>query len=485
MIAICKFRVAQTHTLRMPKPRSALVLLIASLLAGCSTRYHLAGEADGGASAGTSGSAKGGTFGGSGGNGGTVAVGSGGAGATVSSGGTTAVPMGPVPLQIPAREAVTRVARVLWESLPDQALVQMADSGAVTTDSDVRRVALGMLADPRARVGVAHFYRWWLNLDALATTTKDAASFPEYSAALGTSMGAETEAFALDVTFDGDGRFQTLMRGSYSFLNEDLAKLYGVPGVTGSGLQKVNLDPTQRAGILTQTAFLTLSSTVNSWTYPTRRGYLVAEQIRCNAPPPPPPSGELPLSGPYPSQTNRQSVMQATADAACRACHSLFDSFGFAFEEFDSIGRLRLTDGGQPIDASGHIQRADGEHSWKNAVELAQFLADDPDAQLCIGRQWLRYLQGRELTDADKPSVVAIGNIFAASAFDLRTGIAAAVSSASFLAPTGGPPCTQTGVPQSCNDDIRISSIHGTCTASGKCVCTGTYMLNPATGRCL
>ncbi len=127
----------------------------------------------------------------------------------------------------------------------------------------------------------------------------------------------------------------------------------------------------------------------------------------------------------------------------------------------------------------------DGDHAWNNAIELSQVLANAPDAQQCLGRQWLRYVLGHDLTEgADETSVTKIGILFAASSLDLHTVIAAAASSASFLAPAGGPPCG-VGVYQSCNDDIRISSIHGTCTTAGKCVCTGTYTLNPMTGRCL
>jgi hypothetical protein len=469
----------------MANTRFALVLLAVPLLVACNTRYHLAGEVDSGVSAGTSGLGIAGAAGGLAGAGGTTATGLGGAAGSAPLGGTTGASTEPVPLQISPRDAVTRVARVLWESPPDQALVEMADSGSLATDADVRRLALRMLADPRARVGVAHFYHWWLNLDALATTTKDPILFPEYSAALGTTMAAETEAFALDVTLDGDGDFRTLMRGSYSFLNDALANLYGIAGVTGSDLRKVDLDPTQRAGILTQPAFLAQTSSVNTWTSPTHRGSFVSERILCRPiPAPPPPNPPQMLVDPAPPETNRQRLARSVSSPVCVACHNLMDPLGLAYEGFDSIGRVRLTDSGLPIDASGHVSLADGDHAWKNAIELSQFLANAPDAQQCLGQQWLRYILGHQLTDADVTSVSTIASLFAASSLDLHTVIAAAVSSASFLAPTGGPPCGA-GISQSCNDDIRISSIHGTCTAAGKCVCTGTFALNPTTGRCL
>jgi hypothetical protein len=393
---------------------------------------------------------------------------------------------GPVPLRISARDALTRVARVLWETVPDQALVAIADSGTVVTNEDVRRVALSMLADARARVGVSHFYRWWLYLDAVVDTLpKDPALYPEYSTTLAAAMAAETEAFAMDVTFDGDGRFPTLMRGSYSFVNEALAKLYGVPGVTGSDLRKVDLDPTQRAGILTQPSFLTRTSTAGTWTSPTHRGYFVSDRILCRTPPPPPPSSitEIVPDPPGP-ETNRQRLTRVVADPQCGGCHALMDPLGYAFEGFDNIGRVRLTDSGLAIDASGSMGIDNGEVTWKNAVDLAQILSKSPQAQECLGRQWLTYALGRDLTDANTTSATAIGDFFVASGLDLRAAVAAAVSSDSFLDPTtGGPPCAG-GLPQNCNDDPRISSLHGMCTPAGKCVCTDTSALNPATGRC-
>ena len=397
---------------------------------------------------------------------------------------------GPVPLRISARDALTRVARVLWETVPDQSLVALADSGAVATDEDVRRAALTMLADPRARVGVAHFYRWWLDLDAVEAASKDPAIYPEYSATLGRTMAAETEAFALDVTFDGDARFPTLMRASYSLINDPLAKVYGVPNVTGSDLRKVDLDPTQRAGILTQPSFLTQTSASTTWTSPTRRGMFVLDKILCRTTPPPPPSATTQLPpDPTGPMTNRQRLLHSVAEAGCASCHSFMDPIGFAFETFDSIGRLRLMDSGLAIDASGSGEIDSVEVTWKNAVDLAQILAKSREAQQCMGRKWLIYALGRDLTGdvagLDATSVTAIGDLFVASGLDLRTAIAAAVSSASFLDPTtGGPPCGG-GLPQSCNDDLRISSLHGMCTPAGKCVCTGTYSINPATGRCL
>lgn len=484
----------------MASTRFAFVFVIALLLMSCGTRYHLAGELPG-SGGGTSGSdhtgvggAAAGVGGRSAGMGGHAVAGIGGVGpgvggaAATNGGGLGGAPAesAPVPLGISAREALTRVARVLWETPPDETLVALADSGAVITDADVRRVALDMLADSRSRLGVGDFYRWWLNLDALITTAKDPTLLPEYSPIVGMTMAAETRTFALDVTFDGDGHYPALMLASYSFINEELAKLYGVPGVTGSALRKVDLDPTQRAGILTQGSFLTQTSSITGWTSPTHRGLFIFDRILCQSPPASPAgSAAQMLADPIGPETNRQRLTRSVSSPACRGCHTLFDPLGFAYEGFDSIGRVRLTDSGLTIDASGEAVFDSGDRSWTNAIEFAQILAASQTAHDCMGRQWLRYALGRNLTtERDEASVAAIGHLFAASGLDLRTVAAAAVSSATFLDPAGGSPCTP-GLPQTCNDDPRLSSIHGACTSAGKCTCMDTYPINPATGRCM
>jgi hypothetical protein len=373
------------------------------------------------------------------------------------------------------------VARVLWEAPPDQALLAMADSGAVHTDADVRAIATTMLGDSRSRVGVGHFYRWWLGLDALQSVTKDASLFPEYSSAVGAMMAKETESFGVYATLDGDGRFPTLMQGSYSFINETLAPFYGVTGVTGADLRKVDLDPTQRAGIFTQLAILTLNSGRDGWTAPSTRGTSVVNDVLCLGIPREPPSPPL---HPDPRYTNRELITQSAGASGCASCHRYVDPVGFAYEGFDSVGRTRLADAGKPIDNSGDVVLTSGEVGFNGPVELAHILAGAPQAHRCMGSKWLEYMLGRTLNTEDMASVDAIAGRFDHSDLDLRTAIAAAASSASFLGPGGGTPCTP-GADQSCNSDPKISSLHGTCAPDGKCVCQAPYTLDGSTGRCL
>jgi hypothetical protein len=364
----------------------------------------------------------------------------------------------------------------------------MADSGAIATDADLRGVARTMLGDPRARAAVGHFYRWWLDLDRLAFVLKDSALYPQYTAAVADAMAAETEAFGVGVTLDEDARFGTLLLASHSYLNQALAPLYGVSGITGSSLRRVDLDPTWRAGIFTQLSQQALTGNqVN--TSPTHRGMMIRQKLLCEelAPPPPGVVTLLEPSGSGP-KTVRQRITEETAAAAsCGTCHSLMDPVGFAYEVFDTIGRVRLTDSGLPIDATGKLITTRGPvPTFDGPVELAQVLATLPEAQHCMGKQWLTYALGQPVdTAAEQASADYVYAHFVTNKLDLRSLIAAVVTSPAFLAPTGGTPCTP-GLDQTCNDSPIVSAIYGTCTATGKCVCDSSSFrqLNPATGRC-
>jgi hypothetical protein len=149
------------------------------------------------------------------------------------------------------------------------------------------------------------------------------------------------------------------------------------------------------------------------------------------------------------------------------------------------MGRVREVDSaGLPIDASGQLVVGGANYPIDGPVSVAKILAELDTARRCMGSQWLEYMLGRKLTHLDDGSVEVIHRVFALSGHDLRALIAAAAAAPSFLAPAGGTACTP-GANQTCNDDPRLSSLHGTCTAAGRCVCGANYELNPMTGRCL
>ncbi|MES1207879.1 MAG: DUF1588 domain-containing protein [Pseudomonadota bacterium] len=493
------------------------VLVPLALAIGCDSERHLIGEggparngsATGGAAAGNTGGAAAGNTGGAaaGNTGGAAAGNTGGAvaaggraasGGAVASGGAAAAggrggsnpgtaggggaSIAGLPLPLGARQAVTSLSRLLWQAAPDAALIAMADSGSVANTEDLRQLALRMLIDARAQVGVGSFFRWWLDLDRVAdlanTSPRDKSKFPQYNAALTAAMAAETERFGVYATLDGDGLFATLLTAPYTFVNEGLASIYGLTGVTGTTLRRVAIDPTQRAGFLTHPGIMTLTSHAGS-TSPTHRGIFVNKNLFCNELPPPPPDvPPLPEPGNPGPATTRTLLTIAISQPSCQACHTLVDPIGFGFEHYDEIGQYRVLENGLPVDSSGALPSSPSS-TFSGAPELVAHLARSPDARLCMTKKWIEYAVGREIPETD-PSIADAHGWFSRSGFNLKELIAGVAQTKAFL--TAPPVCTL-GLNQTCNDSPSQSSIAGTCSEGLRCVCSKSEV-NPITGKC-
>jgi hypothetical protein len=237
---------------------------------------------------------------------------------------------------------------------------------------------------------------------------------------VGKAMLAETAAF-VDANLVGaqaGGKLETLLTSSTSYLNEPLAKHYGVTGVTGEALRKVDLNPLQRAGILTQGAFLTKhSKEVES--FPIARGVYVLRNVLCQEIPEP--NIQLP---PPPEQmtgvTTRKLYEDFTAAAACQACHGRINAVGFAFENYDAVGGFRDKEDGQAVDASGKLELPSGAISFKNGIELVKAIAQRPELRDCVARNWMRVLLRRDELPDEAGSLKAASEAFASSSYDLR-----------------------------------------------------------------
>jgi hypothetical protein len=401
----------------------------ALLQSACGSRLVLGDTPDAAGAAGTAGpSGQGGAgLAGTAGTAGTLgsiggASGTGGAGAT--------------PLPIAAKDALTRVAAVLWNSPPDAAL--LAQAGQITSIAALQGVIQQMLADPRAAAGVGAFYRWWLNLSALAQLSKDTATFPSYTPELQADVALETETFGVNVTLAMNGSYQTLLTAGFSFIDARLADIYGVGGVTGETLQQVTLPAGQRAGLLTQPALQALGSIATRNSPPHRGDYIEARFLCQQVGPPPPNLSTTQLDLSQPGITLRQALaINVQQSAACVGCHQLLDPFGDAFEGFDAIGRTRTIDNGAPVDVSGlNIMSLSVSPTLVNGpIELANAIAGDATAHDCMARKWLSFALGRDLQSADDAAVTQIDAAFSAAGFNLKALIAAVLTSGPFLAP--------------------------------------------------
>jgi hypothetical protein len=321
-------------------------------------------------------------------------------------------------------EVASRLSYFLWGSMPDRPLFDAAAAGKLGTTAEVEAQARRLLADPRARETVAAFFEEWLALDTLADKAKDPKVYPQYDDALRAAMTAETRAFVANVVFEGDGRWGSLLGGGFSFLNQALGGVYGL-AVTGPDLRRTDLNRTQRAGLLTQPAFLALTGAADG-SHPVRRGKALYEKLLCRELPPPP--ANVPPAKPASSGgTTRQRFAEHDTNDCARACHTLIDPLGFAFEGYDGIGRYRTSDNGQPVDASGAVPLDGADRSFSDAVGLSAVLGASAEVRRCFTTQWVRFALARRETEADQASLVGAAAAFArpeATVRDLMIAVA-------------------------------------------------------------
>jgi hypothetical protein len=301
-------------------------------------------------------------------------------------------------------ELATRLSFFLWSSIPDDELLTAAAQGKLRNPAELQRQTLRMLADPRAKMLVGNFAEQWLYLRNLAAVTPDARLFTDFDDNLRQSMRRETEMLFESIVQE-DRNVLDLIRSNYTFLNERLAKHYGVPGIYGSRFRRVTFpqgDP--RGGLLGQGSILTVTS------YPTRtspvlRGKWILANLLGTAPPPPPPNVPTLKEGAETGKalTMRERVAEHRRNPACAACHQLLDPPGFALENYDAVGRWRTTENGVPVDASGSLP---GGKTFTGPGGLRDAVLSRPE--LFVGtltEKLLMYALGRGLESYDAPSV--------------------------------------------------------------------------------
>jgi hypothetical protein len=329
-------------------------------------------------------------------------------------------------------ELASRLSYLLWKSMPDDQLFQAAKSGALGKPEQVTAQAERLMKDPRAKDALRDFHMQWLGLYGVDEIEKGDI-YKTYSPdVIGKAMIEETGAF-IDATLFGpqaNGRLETLFTSSTSYVNEVLANHYGIAGVKGAAFQKVDLDPKQRAGILTQGAFLTKhSKEIES--FPIARGVYVLRQVLCQDIPEP--NIQLP---PPPEQmqgvTTRKLYEDFTKAAACQACHGRINAVGFAFENYNAVGGFRDNEEGQPVDASGTLTLGSGTITFKNGVELVKTIAKTPELRECVARNWMRALLRREERPEEEGSLKAIGQALASTSDDMRAAIVALTKTRAF-----------------------------------------------------
>lgn len=326
-------------------------------------------------------------------------------------------------------ELASRLSFFLWSTIPDDGLLTAARKGTLRPrlDQEIRR----MLEDPRALTLADNFAEQWLGLRGLKDVQPDPQTYPEFNSALGHAFRTETRLFVRSLIQENRSILD-LLGADYTYLDEALARHYGIPGVTGPGFRRVTLPPgSNRGGLLTQGSILMLTSHPTA-TSPVLRGKWILANLLNSAPPPPPanvpPLDESPADGH--KLTTREKVERHRKDAACASCHVRMDPLGFSLENFDAIGRWRVHDEGGKVDASAVLPSGE---TFSGPVGLKHLLLEHSDLFVrSTTERLMTYALGRELDARDQPAIRDIIRSTEANRYRFSNLIAAVIRSVPF-----------------------------------------------------
>ncbi|MFN8572979.1 MAG: DUF1592 domain-containing protein [Gemmatimonadaceae bacterium] len=307
-------------------------------------------------------------------------------------------------------DLASRLSFFLWGEPPDDKLIALARSGTLSTPTVLQAQTRRMLADPRADALSTRFAAQWLRLQDVDKVHPDALQFPDYREQLGEAMRRETELFFQSVVRENRSVLD-LYRADYTYLNEALAKHYGIPGVTGDEFRRVQYPDASRRGLLGQASILTLTSHANR-TSPVLRGKWVMEVLLGSPPPPPPPNvPDLEKTGEAKEGrllTTRERMELHRANPTCRSCHQFMDPIGLALDNFDVTGRWRIRENGAALDTRGDFY--DGT-AISSPAELQAVLLKRPIPLVrTFTQNLMAYATGRRVEYYDMPAIRRIVN---------------------------------------------------------------------------
>jgi len=305
-------------------------------------------------------------------------------------------------------ELASRLSYFLWSSMPDAELLTVAGRGRLRQPAVMQTQVKRMLRDPKASALVENFAGQWLQFKNIDVMKPDPGKFPDFDESVRYAMRRETELFFEEMVRE-DGSVLNVLDANYTYMNERLARFYGVPGIEGPAFRRVDMSKNPRGGgVLAHGSVLTISS-YSTRTSPVLRGKWILENL-LNAPPPPPPPAVPSLDDSKVGQSAslRQQMEAHRKNPACASCHSRMDPLGFGLENFDAVGAWRSMDGKFPVDATGTLPSG---KTFSGPVELKTNLLDSRDAYVRgLTDKLLTYALGRGL---ERPDRLVINSIAA------------------------------------------------------------------------
>ena len=332
-------------------------------------------------------------------------------------------------------EMASRLSYAIWNGPPDAELLDVGEAGGLVERAEIKAQVERMLDDSRARRGIGRFTAEWLGLDIIATLNKDLETFPNATPELFAAMHGEATRLAEHAALGEDASLLDILDAQYTFINAELASLYGVSAPTdvdADGFGKVDTSGMDgRRGIL-GTAGVLAGQSRRTRTAPTIRGMYVQARLRCQDLPPPP--ADVPMDIPDgteedpQTQSIRELLEKHREDPTCAACHQSLDPPGLALEHFDALGAYRTMDAGFPVDAATVVDETEVE----GLAGLAAFLRDDPAVRRCMVQQLLRFTTGHRESVEQAETVEALGNGLAAADYNLRAFLPDLFATAAF-----------------------------------------------------
>ena len=344
--------------------------------------------------------------------------------------------------EIADADLASRLSFFLWGAPPDEELVRLAEEGDLSKDRELERQVRRMLADPRAEALATRFGAQWLRLQDLEKIRPDALSYPYYDQTLADAMHRETE-LLFDHIRTADLPVADLLTADYTFVNERLARHYGIPGVVGAEFQMVEYPDERRRGILGHGSILTLTSHANR-TSPVLRGKWVMEVLLGSPPPPPPPNiptleeGDDAADGRFLSVRERMEIHRA--NPACSSCHNVIDPIGLAFENYDVTGAWRNRDAGTLVDTEAEL--FDGSQV-SGVGGLRDAIMSRPEVFYRIFTEnMMAYALGRRVEYFDQPAIRQITREAANDDYRLSAFVLGVVNTPGFRSTRAAQPMT-------------------------------------------
>jgi hypothetical protein len=341
-------------------------------------------------------------------------------------------------------ELASALSYTLWDSAPDQTLMDLAAQGKLRDKATLLDQAQRMLGVvEKSKPALESFVQQWLHIEDLLTTQKDPTVY-----AMGTKEAAadflqENQMFFDSVMFDpaGDRSFKTLFTASYGFVSSRTAPIYGIQGVTGNNLVRKDFDPTVRKGLLSLGSFMWEHAKADG-THPVERGRFFREEILCEGVSDPPPSVVIDPQFGDASLPARQRLAIHKKQVVCASCHALMDDLGLSMEDYDGIGRNHKDAMGQATDDRGNVVDLAGtfplpsdmsDMKFKNFIDLIDQLSSKPDPYTCFASQLHDYATGRRPGENAECEQAMIANDFAKAGYKMDALVMSIVNSPSFM----------------------------------------------------